>query len=53
MAAARTVDLAPIIDRQKIGAFHIQLIIVAFIVVMVDGYDIGAASVVAPMLVRE
>ncbi|HXP31096.1 MAG TPA: MFS transporter, partial [Stellaceae bacterium] len=53
MAAARTVDLAPIIDRQKIGSFHVKLIIIAFIVVMVDGYDIGAAAIAAPALVRE
>ena len=53
MAAARTIDLAPIIDRQKIGAFHIQLVIVAFLVVMIDGYDIGAAAVAAPALIRE
>ncbi len=53
MAAVRTVDLAPIIDRQRIGAFHIWLVIVAFFVVMVDGYDIGAASVAAPRLIGE
>jgi AAHS family 4-hydroxybenzoate transporter-like MFS transporter len=53
MAAARTVDLAPIIDRQKIGAFHITLVVIAFIVVMVDGYDIGAAAIAAPALIRE
>jgi MFS transporter, AAHS family, 4-hydroxybenzoate transporter len=53
MAAAGTVDLAPIIDRQKIGAFHIGLIFVAFLVVMVDGYDIGAAAIAAPALIRE
>ncbi len=53
MAAARTVDLAPIIDRQKIGAFHIGLVIVAFIVVMVNGYDIGAAAVAVPGMARE
>jgi MFS transporter, AAHS family, 4-hydroxybenzoate transporter len=53
MAAARTIDLAPIIDRQKIRSFHIILIVIAFIVVMVDGYDIGAAAVAVPALVRE
>jgi MFS transporter, AAHS family, 4-hydroxybenzoate transporter len=53
MAALRTVDLAPIIDRQRIGAFHIALVVVAFIVVMVDGYDIGAASIAAPVLLKE
>ena len=53
MAAARTIDLAPIIDRQRIGSFHIGLIFVAFIVVMVDGYDIGAAAVAVPGIMRE
>lgn len=53
MASVGTVDLAPIIDRQKIGAFHVGLVIVAFIVVMVDGYDIGAAAIAAPALIRE
>lgn len=53
MAAVPTVDLAPIIDRQKIGAFHVKLIIIAFICVMVDGYDIGAAAFAAPALIRE
>src|ERR1700733_555394 len=53
MAATRTVDIAPIIDRQKIGAFHIKLIIIAFIVVMVDGYDIAAAAIAAPALIKE
>ncbi len=53
MAAARTIDLAPIIDRQRIGAFHVGLVIVAFIVVMVDGYDIGAAAVAVPGIMRE
>lgn len=53
MAEAKTVDLSRIIDSQKIGAFHIGLVIVCFIVVMVDGYDIGAAAFAAPALVRE
>ena len=53
MATAQTVDLARIIDNQKIGAFHIGLIVVCFITVMADGYDIGAAAFAAPALIRE
>ena len=53
MASAKTVDLSRIIDAQKIGAFHIGLVIVCFIIVMADGYDIGAAAFAAPALVRE
>ena len=53
MAQAQTVDLARIIDSQKIGAFHISLVVVCFIVVMADGYDISAAATAAPALIRE
>lgn len=53
MAQAQTVDLSRIIDSQKIGAFHIGLVVVCFIIVMVDGYDIGAAAAAAPVLVKE
>jgi MFS transporter, AAHS family, 4-hydroxybenzoate transporter len=53
VAQAQTVDLARIIDAQKIGGFHIGLVVVCFIVVMADGYDIGAAAFAAPALIRE
>jgi MFS transporter, AAHS family, 4-hydroxybenzoate transporter len=53
VAAAKTVDLSQIIDRQKIGAFHITLVVICFIVVMADGYDIGAAAFAAPALIKQ
>jgi AAHS family 4-hydroxybenzoate transporter-like MFS transporter len=53
VAQAQTVDLARIIDSQKVGAFHISLVVVCFIVVMADGYDISAAATAAPALIRE
>jgi MFS transporter, AAHS family, 4-hydroxybenzoate transporter len=53
VAQAQTVDLARIIDSQKVGSFHIGLVVVCFIVVMADGYDISAAATAAPALIRE
>lgn len=53
MAQAQTVDLSRIIDAQKITAFHITLVVVCFLTVMADGYDIGAAAFAAPVLIRE
>lgn len=53
MAQAQTVDLSRIIDSQKIGAFHIILVVMTFVIVMADGYDIGAAAFAAPALIRE
>src|SRR5579884_2175974 len=53
LAQGQTVDLARIIDAQKIGRFHITLVVMAFFMVMADGYDIGAAAFAAPALIRE
>lgn len=53
MAQAQTVDLSRIIDAQKISAFHITLVVMTFVVVMADGYDIGAAAFAAPALIHE
>ncbi len=53
VAQAQTVDLSRIIDSQKIGSFHIALVVMTFVVVMADGYDIGAAAFAAPALIRE
>lgn len=53
MAQPQTIDLARIIDAQKIGRFHITLVVMAFFMVMADGYDIGAAAFAAPALIRE
>jgi AAHS family 4-hydroxybenzoate transporter-like MFS transporter len=53
VAQAQTVDLSRIIDSQKIGTFHVVLVIMTFVVVMADGYDIGAAAFAAPALLRE
>lgn len=53
MAQAQIVDLSRIIDAQKIGTFHVTLVVITFIVVMADGYDIGAAAFAAPALIRE
>jgi AAHS family 4-hydroxybenzoate transporter-like MFS transporter len=53
VAQAQTVDLSRIIDSQKIGSFHIILVVMTFVMVMADGYDIGAAAFAAPALIRE
>ena len=53
MAQAQTVDLARIIDAQKLNKFHLGLVLMCFFMVMADGYDIGAVAFAAPALVRE
>lgn len=53
MADEQTVDIVQIIDRQKIGGFHIALIILSFLTMLIDGYDIGAAAFAAPALIKD
>jgi AAHS family 4-hydroxybenzoate transporter-like MFS transporter len=53
VAQAQTVDLARLIDAQKLNKFHLGLVLMTFFMVMADGYDIGAAAFAAPALIRE
>ena len=48
-----TVDVTAVLDRQKITAFNIRLVILAFLVMMTDGYDLGAAAFAGPGLIKE
>ena len=48
-----TVDITAVLDRQKITAFNIRLVILAFLVMMTDGYDLGAAAFAGPGLIKE
>ena len=48
-----TVDITAVLDRQKITAFNVRLVILAFLVMMTDGYDLGAAAFAGPGLIKE
>jgi AAHS family 4-hydroxybenzoate transporter-like MFS transporter len=50
---SKLVDITRVLDDQKIGPFQITLLILSFIVMMIDGYDIGAAAFAGPSLIRE
>ena len=53
MAQAQEFDVTRFINEQKISSFHVRLIILCFLVVLIDGYDIGAVAFAGPALVRE
>jgi AAHS family 4-hydroxybenzoate transporter-like MFS transporter len=50
---SKVIDIARVLDDQKIGPFQIQLLILSFLVMMIDGYDIGAAAFAGPSLIHE
>jgi len=47
------VDVTEVLDRQKITSFNVGLLILAFLVMMTDGYDLGAAAFAGPGLIKE
>ena len=50
---ADTVDVAQVLDDQKITRFNIALLVFSFLVMMTDGYDLGAAAFAGPALIKE
>lgn len=42
-----------LVDEQKIGSFHIKLLVLSWLAMFSDGYDISALSFAAPELVRQ
>jgi len=49
----RTVDLAEVLDRQRIGRPLLTVIIVCGLVTLADGYNISAAGFAAPGIVKD
>ena len=47
------VDVGRVIDERKLGVFHVMLVVLAFLVMTIDGFDIGAAAFAAPARLKE
>lgn len=52
MATAQTIDVGEVVDRQKIGMFLVIVLAIAFLQVLVDGYDIFVQGFVGPELIK-
>jgi AAHS family 4-hydroxybenzoate transporter-like MFS transporter len=52
MVSAAVIDVPALIDEQPIGRFHIQTLILCFVVLVLDGYDTLAIGNVGPSLAR-
>jgi AAHS family 4-hydroxybenzoate transporter-like MFS transporter len=50
---ANTIDVTEVLDRQKITSFNIRLLVLAFLVMMTDGFDLGATAFAGPGLIKE
>lgn len=50
--SARTIDVSRLIDERGVNRFNVGLVIFAFFIILLDGYDIGAAAFAAPALIK-
>ncbi|WP_194273907.1 MFS transporter [Variovorax paradoxus] len=53
MAEAPTIDVSRLIDDRRINRFNVKLLVISFLFVLLDGYELTAAAFAAPYLVRE
>ncbi len=51
--AEDTIDVGAALDRQGASGFNISLVALAFLVMMTDGFDLGATASAGPALIRE
>jgi AAHS family 4-hydroxybenzoate transporter-like MFS transporter len=48
----QTIDVTDYIDGRKFNAFNFQLVVLSFLVIMVDGFDITVAAFAVPPLIK-
>ena len=53
MSTQQTIDVTDYIDKRKLNAFNLQLVVLSFLVIMVDGYDITVAAFAVPPLIKD
>ncbi len=52
MDAQQTIDVTDYIDKRQVNAFNFQLVVISFLVIMVDGFDITVAGFAVPSLIK-
>jgi AAHS family 4-hydroxybenzoate transporter-like MFS transporter len=48
MTMAKAIDIERVFDDQKIGSFHITLLLISFLATMTEGFDLGIAAYAGP-----
>jgi AAHS family 4-hydroxybenzoate transporter-like MFS transporter len=50
--AGRTIDVSRLIEEQKVGWFAVTVIFTAWLIMLTDGYELGALAYAAPALIK-
>ncbi len=53
MATSTTINVDDIVDRQVLGGFNWNIVFWSFLIMLLDGWDIVAAAVAVPSLIKE
>jgi AAHS family 4-hydroxybenzoate transporter-like MFS transporter len=51
--SGRTIDLAAVIERQKLNPFWVRLLIVSWLITFFDGYDMQVIAFAAPYIAQD
>jgi len=52
MNGQQTIDVTDYIDGRKVNGFNVLLVVLSFLVIMVDGFDITVAAFAVPSLIK-
>ena len=47
------IDVAAVVDKQKVGAFVISVVVLSFLVTLSDGYNLQATAFAGPGIIRD
>ena len=53
MSEALNVDIARLVDERRITAFNIGLVVLSFLVILFDGYDLTAIAFAVPYILKD
>src|SRR5208282_4241210 len=53
MPEALNVDIARLVDERRVTAFNIGLVVLSFLVILFDGYDLTAIAFAVPYILKD
>ena len=52
MAQGRTIEINTLIDSRRLSGFNARVVIICWLIMFFDGYDLATLAVAGPSLVR-
>lgn len=52
MNETQAIDIAEVVGQAKLGRFHIWILVLGFLMIFIDAFDLGSINVAAPAILR-